>query len=121
MINVTESAENHLKSIQEDQGKNIMLGVRGGGCAGFAYDWQLMEDEPENCEIVDLNNGYKLYIDNMSLMYLFGSTVDLKKDVFGTVLEVQTPSAQSSCGCGESVNFDMDVVESNMSKFNIPG
>ena len=48
MINVTESAGNHLKSIQEDQGKNIMLGVRGGGCAGFAYDWQLMEDEPEN-------------------------------------------------------------------------
>ena len=47
--------------------------------------------------------------------------IDLKKDVFGTVLEVQTPSAQSSCGCGESVNFDMDVVESNMSKFNIPG
>ena len=97
-----------------------MLGVRGGGCAGFAYDWQLMEDEPQNCEIVDLNNGYKLYIDNMSPMYPFGlKTVDLKKDVFGTVLEVPTPHKVSR-GCGESVNFDMDVVESNMSKFNIP-
>ena len=58
MINVTESAENS-KAYKKTR-KNIMLGVRGGGCAGFAYDWQLMEDEPENCEIVDLNNGYKL-------------------------------------------------------------
>ena len=88
MINVTESAGNHLKSIQEDQGKHIMLGVKGGGCAGFAYDWQLMEEEPQDCETIDLDNGYKLYVDNMSIMYLFGSTVDLKKDVFGTVLEV---------------------------------
>ena len=110
MINVTESAGNHLKSIQEDQGKNIMLGVRGGGCAGFAYDWQLMETEPENCEKIEWDGG-KLYIDNMSLMYLFGSTVDLKKDVFGTVLEITSPAAQSSCGCGESVNFDMDYID----------
>ena len=120
MINVTESAGNHLKSIQEDQGKHIMLGVKGGGCAGFAYDWQLMEEEPQDCETIDLDNGYKLYVDNMSIMYLFGSTVDLKKDVFGTVLEVHTPAAQSSCGCGESINFDMDMVSSNMDSFNIP-
>ena len=76
-----------------------MLGVRGGGCAGFAYDWQLMEDEPQNCEIVDLNNGYKLYIDNMSIMYLFlvkKKNSRLKKDVFGTVLEVHIPSTKSS-------------------------
>jgi len=120
MINVTENAGNHLKSIQEDQGKHIMLGVKGGGCAGFAYDWQLMEEEPQDCEAIDLDNGYKLYVDNMSIMYLFGSTVDLKKDVFGTVLEVQTPAAQSSCGCGESINFDMEQVEANMDSFNIP-
>ena len=44
-----------------------MLGVKGGGCAGFAYDWQLMEEEPQIVK-PDLDNGYKLYVDNMSIM-----------------------------------------------------
>ena len=45
-----------------------MLGVKGGGCAGFAYDWQLMEEEPQDCGSSILDNGYKLYVDNMSIM-----------------------------------------------------
>ena len=120
MITVTEDAGKHLKNIQEDQKKYICLGVKGGGCAGFSYDWQLSDDKPEDSEAIDLKNGTNLYVDNMSLMYLFGCTVDLKKDVFGTVLEVSTPAAQSSCGCGESINFDMDMIEQNATKFNIP-
>ena len=80
-----------------------------------------MEEEPQDCEAIDLDNGYKkLYVDNMSIMYLFGSTVDLKKDVFGTVLEVHNPPRTESRGCGEFINFDMDMVESNMDSFFIP-
>ena len=44
MINVTESAQTQ-KYLQRRLKKYIMLGVKGGGCAGFAYDWQLMEEE----------------------------------------------------------------------------
>ena len=44
MINVTESASKSSKA-SRGLGKHIMLGVKGGGCAGFAYDWQLMEEE----------------------------------------------------------------------------
>lgn len=117
MINITQDASEHLKNISETNSKHVLLGVKGGGCAGFSYDWQLNDNIPEDCEKIDLKNGHFLYVDNMSIMYLFGSTVDLKKDVFGTVLEVQTPAAQSSCGCGESVNFDMDMIEANQSAF----
>ena len=49
-------------------------------------------------------------------MYLYGSQINLKQDLFGTVLEISSPSAQSSCGCGESINFDMEKVEANMSQ-----
>ena len=61
-----------------------------------------------------------MVIDGYSVMYLFGSVLDLKKDLFGTTLDIQTPAAQSACGCGESVNFDMDMVSANMGNFNIP-
>lgn len=118
MINVTELAEQHLVSISESNaGKIPMLGVKGGGCAGFSYDWQLVEEaeiNDTNDEVIELSNGGKLVVDGTSLMYLFGSTIDLKQDLFGTTLEISTPAAQSMCGCGESINFDMEMIEDNM-------
>jgi|TARA_R110001592_G_scaffold209531_1_gene460693 iron-sulfur cluster assembly accessory protein len=120
MITVTEGAAEHLKDIATTNSKTPKLGVRGGGCAGFSYDWGLVSDEEvlKDDETIYLPNGGKLVLDGTSMMFLFGSTVDLKKNVFGTVLEITTPAAQSSCGCGESINFDMEKVEAN--SFQLP-
>jgi iron-sulfur cluster assembly accessory protein len=118
MIGISETAANHIKTISDNNGNKIpFLSVKGGGCAGFSYDWQLKEETELDIysdEIVNLDNGGKLAIDGYSLMYLFGSTIDLKSDMFGTTLEIVNPAAASSCGCGESINFDMDQVEANM-------
>ena len=113
MITITDGAKEHLINIGKDQGKWVKLGIRGGGCAGFSYDWSTINPEQAmtDDEVMDLNEDQKLVVDGMSLMYLFGSTIDLKKDVFGTVLEITSPAASSSCGCGESVNFDMDKLQ----------
>jgi len=125
MITVTDKAAIHLKSISDsNDGKHPMLSIKGGGCAGFSYDWGLValdEIDDMSDEVIDLDNGTKLIVDGMSIMYLFGTTLELKQDLFGTTLEVVNPQAQSSCGCGESINFDMDAVAENMNKFNIPG
>lgn len=121
MITVTDSAAEHLKSISDEQGKIIRLGIKGGGCAGFSYTWDLIdksEIDDSSDEVINLSNGGVLVLDGTSVMYLFGSTVEFKKDVFGAVLDVQTPAAQSACGCGESVNFDMDMVEANQAAFD---
>jgi iron-sulfur cluster assembly accessory protein len=112
MLNITDDAKVHLQGITESQGKIPKLGISGGGCAGFSYDWQLVDDgsQLDDDEIIEWEGG-KLFIDGMSLMYLFGSTIGLKKDIFGTVLEITSPAAASACGCGESVNFDMDYID----------
>ena len=91
-----------------------MLGVKGGGCAGFAYDWQLMEEEPQDCETIDPDNGYKLYVDNMSIMYLFGLKQLIQRKMYLEQYLKYIILPQSLRGCGESINFDMDMVESNM-------
>jgi iron-sulfur cluster assembly protein len=121
MITVTEGAKEHLKNIAIDNSKTPKLGVRGGGCAGFSYDWGLVSDDEvlKDDETIYFEGG-KLVLDGASIMFLFGSTIDLKKNVFGTVLEITTPAAQSSCGCGESINFDMDQVEANSASFQLP-
>jgi iron-sulfur cluster insertion protein len=43
-----------------------------------------------------------------SLMFLLGSEIDYTKSIIGSTFEIKNPNAQSSCGCGVSVNFDMD-------------
>lgn len=113
MITVTEEAKAHLTKVYEQDGKFPKLGVAGGGCAGFKYVWDTV-DAPEEGDIkIDLNNGAQLIVDSMSLMFLIGTEISLNTGVFGTQLEITNPSAKAGCGCGESINFDMDMVSNN--------
>ena len=120
MIDIREKAKEHMIGISNaNNGKVVFLGIKGGGCAGFSYDWTLKEEselDDYSDEVIELDEEHKLAIDGTSLMYLYGSQINLKQDIFGTILEISAPSAQSSCGCGESINFDMEKVETNMSK-----
>jgi len=109
MINLTEEADIHLSSIiTENNLKAIKLSVKGGGCSGFTYDWQPMENlETESDDIIlDLDSGH-LVLDGMSVLYLAGIEVDYKKDLFGHRLMVENPNVKSMCGCGESFNVEI--------------
>ena len=106
MIKLTDSADIHLSSIiAENNVVAVKLAVNSGGCSGFTYDWQLMDqaefDDVIDDFIIDLDTG-KLVIDNISSIYVAGMTVDYKKDIFGQRLIVDNPNVESMCGCGES-------------------
>tara|TARA_R100000963_G_scaffold31273_1_gene22644 strand:- start:263 stop:592 length:330 start_codon:yes stop_codon:yes gene_type:complete len=106
MIKLTDSADIHLSSIiAENNVVAVKLAVNSGGCSGFTYDWQLMDqaefDDVVDDFIIDLDTG-KLVIDNISSIYVAGMTVDYKKDIFGQRLMVDNPNVESMCGCGES-------------------
>ena len=106
MITLTDRADIHLSSIIADKDvPAILLSVNSGGCSGFSYDWQLISDE----ELGDLEDGFvivldtgKLIVESLSLIYLIGTTVDYKKDIFGQRLMIDNPNVNSMCGCGES-------------------
>tara|TARA_R110000824_G_scaffold47317_1_gene134829 strand:+ start:1428 stop:1742 length:315 start_codon:yes stop_codon:yes gene_type:complete len=100
MIDVTPEADKHLSSIiNKEKAHGVLLSVKGGGCAGFSYDWSIVH-EPAG-EAVPLTNG-TLYIDPIAVMYVLNTVLDYKKDVFGTILKLENPNVVSSCGCGES-------------------
>lgn len=108
MIDLTESAIEQLNKIcQEQNCYGVSLNVKGGGCAGFEYEWDTVSaDEVEEGDYVaDIGNG-KFVVGNMSILYLAGTTVNYKKDIMGESFEVNNPNAQSSCGCGVSFNFN---------------
>ena len=93
----------------------ISLNIKGGGCAGFEYDWgtvaHLSELQPGD-EIVSTDAAGKFVIGAHSMMFLIGTELDYVKSLVGASFEIKNPNAQSSCGCGVSVNFNMDDLSS---------
>jgi iron-sulfur cluster assembly accessory protein len=110
LITVTPSANHQIgKLCEENNCYAITLDIKGGGCAGFEYEWGTAQvDEMEANDFVvncDLGN---FVVRAHSLMFLAGSEIDYVKSIIGSNFEIRNPNAQSSCGCGVSVNFDID-------------
>jgi len=105
---LTPAAQTRINELcSENNAFAVSLNVKGGGCAGFEYDWQLVKNK-EDIDADDEMIAENFVIGAVSLMYLFGSIIDYKKDVIGSMFDIRNPNAQSACGCGVSVNFNMD-------------
>ena len=99
MIQLTDDAYSHLKHLLKEHNKKfVRLQVKGGGCAGFEYEWSF-EDE-DNREDMIIENV--LLIDRMNELYLRGMHLDYKKEIWGSSFVFENPMAKSSCGCGTS-------------------
>ena len=99
MIQLTNEALNHLENLTKEHNKKyVRLQVKGGGCAGFEYEWSF-EDE-DNREDMIIENV--LLIDRMNELYLRGMHLDYKKEIWGSSFVFENPMAKSSCGCGTS-------------------
>jgi len=110
---LTDSAKKQIiKLCEENNCFGISLNLKGGGCAGFEYDWNtvaLQTDADEDDEIISVNEKYNFIIGSYSVMYLLGTEIDYVKSLTGSSFEIRNPNAKSSCGCGTSVNFDFDA------------
>ena len=99
MIQLTNEALNHVENLTKEHNKKyVRLQVKGGGCAGFEYEWSF-EDE-DNREDMIIENV--LLIDRMNELYLRGMHLDYKKEIWGSSFVFENPMAKSSCGCGTS-------------------
>ena len=112
MITLTPAANHQIGNLcKEHDCYAITLNVKGGGCAGFEYEWGTAQVEELAKEdfVVECDMG-TFAVGAHSQMFLLGSTIDYKKDIFGSTFDIRNPNAQSACGCGVSVNFSDDIV-----------
>ena len=109
---LTDAAKQQIETIcKENEVYAVTLNLKGGGCAGFAYEWGTYKTQDEllnDDEVIKTDNNYSFVIGSASMMFLFGTIIDYKKDIMGSMFDIVNPNAKSSCGCGVSVNFDMD-------------
>ncbi len=85
-------------------GKALRLAVNGGGCSGFSYAFELA-DQSEADDLAFERDGATVLVDQTSLQFVDGSTVDFEDDLMGQRFKVNNPLAKSSCGCGTSFSF----------------
>ena len=78
----------------------LRVGVRGGGCSGFQY--QLAFDEQRENDVVFESHGLKLLVDEESLQFVRGSTIDYEESLQGAGFKVNNPNVVAACGCGSS-------------------
>ena len=113
MIELTEAAKTQIETLcTTNNVYAVTLGMKGGGCAGFEYDWDVVktaEELDQNSTIVEAGAG-NFAVEPMSLLYIMGSTIDYKTSIIGSQFEIDNPMSKSSCGCGVSINIDMDKV-----------
>ena len=105
-FDITDSAKAQMEKLLEKHPDKyaVSLAVLGGGCAGFKYDWNFIdkkEDIGKDDEVVDWGTG-RFVVDETSMMYVAGTKIDWKEEVFGAQFEIINPNASSGCGCGES-------------------
>jgi iron-sulfur cluster assembly accessory protein len=104
-ISLTTRAANELKELMAGQEKAdaaLRVWVAGGGCSGLSYGMALDENAPEAGDQVFSQDGVKILVDELSLRYMEGATVDFVDDNLGGGFKIENPNATSSCGCGSS-------------------
>ena len=104
MLGLTEKAAEKVREIQAAENIEASYGLRlrvvGGGCSGFAYD--LYFDQLTEMDRTFDSHGVKLIVDEMSLQYLAGTTVDYVEGLQGAGFKFTNPNVKSTCGCGSS-------------------
>jgi len=89
------------------QGYALRLFVSGGGCSGFQYGLALDNNIRAEDLIID-TNGIRLVIDEVSIKYLQGVTVDYVDGMTTSGFKIINPNVVSSCGCGQSFSSSDD-------------
>lgn len=103
-VKLTQAAVDKVKALLTQEGRNdlrLRVAVQPGGCSGLIYQLYFDERELENDATVDFD-GVELIVDEMSVPYLEGATVDFSDTIEKQGFTIDNPNAAGSCACGDS-------------------
>jgi len=103
-LQLTEQAITKVKEIissQDPQPAGLRVGVVGGGCSGFSYQMNFVNESNGFDQVLEYD-GLKVFVDQTSLMYLDGTRVDYVEGLEGAGFKFDNPNVKSTCGCGSS-------------------
>ncbi|TVQ94950.1 MAG: iron-sulfur cluster assembly accessory protein [Deltaproteobacteria bacterium] len=106
VIELTDTARVEVARLiaeHDEPGIGLRLGIKGGGCSGLSY---LLEFTPEQeGDTVVSFDGFQVFLDRKSTIYLAGTTLDYQGGLQGKGFVFRNPMASNTCGCGESFSL----------------
>ena len=106
-IEITQKALMEYKKAALSEGNLfIRIGVKGGGCSGFLYINEFINEQDIDNEddITEYNEetGIVFVMDIFSKEYLKGTTIDYLNSLTESGFKFISPNVSRSCGCGKS-------------------
>lgn len=86
----------------EPAGTKLRVAVEGGGCSGFQYRYDFVQDAPAADDALFGDTRAPVIVDTTSLEFLAGATLDYVATLGAAAFEIKNPIAKSGCGCGNS-------------------
>lgn len=108
-IQVTPTANDHLVEFlaEHPDALGFRLSTKKTGCSGLSYVTEIAEEIRDTDISAETNANIKILIDQKSIAYLNGLTIDfVKKDLGQSQLAYINPHESAHCGCGESFSVD---------------
>jgi iron-sulfur cluster insertion protein len=103
-INLTPKALEMVKQMHSKEKlaakQGLRISVVGGGCSGFQYSLSFdVQKEGDTAQEID---GIKIFVDEISLPYIAGTTLDYVEGLHAGGFRFDNPRASRTCGCGSS-------------------
>lgn len=104
---ISDAAARRIISLAKQEGYAnplLKITVNSGGCYGLQYSFDLVKETEEGNVCFDHQDA-RVVMDDLSLGFLKGSTLDYVDDMMGSYFTIKNPNASSSCGCGNSFSL----------------
>jgi iron-sulfur cluster assembly accessory protein len=103
-VTLTPKALEAVKKLHAKEGlggeQGLRIAVVGGGCSGFQYS--LGFDVRKDGDIITELDGVNVFVDEISLPYIAGTTLDYVEGLHNAGFRFDNPRASRTCGCGSS-------------------
>lgn len=103
-LTLTPAAVARIKTLMERAEKPVLgirVGVTNKGCSGHSYQVEYATEARPLEEVVE-QDGARVFIDPLALMFIIGSKMDFVEGKIQSGFTFENPNAKSLCGCGES-------------------
>jgi iron-sulfur cluster insertion protein len=102
LVSLTPAAAEVVRDLYKQRNLDDSYGLRvfisGQGCSGFQYGMGL-ENKPSETDTIFESEGLKVIIDEGSLQFMDGATINYIDDERGKGFLVDNPNTPPACSC----------------------